>query len=239
MKSDMVSIYMKQIEKIPLLTAAEERNLLEKASKGDKKAREKVINANLRFVVKMANQFKNRGVDFEDLICEGNTALLRAIEKIDVTKDVKFITYASFWIRQYMKAAVYTVGRCVSIPQNRPDQLKNKNFVSTSLDKPFDSMDIDSPCMVDVLSDNKNRTPEEQVLIDSSLDQFDYALDSLKSTEKFVLESHFGLNGHEQQGLREIGQIIGVSRETVRQIECKALLKLQNNQTLYDSFIAA
>lgn len=232
MKNDMVSIYMKQVEAIPLLTAAQEKELLLKASEGDKLAIDKILTANLRFVVKIANQFKNRGVEFEDLICEGNLALIRAIKKIDLSKDVKFITYAQFWIRQYMKAAIYSCGRSVSIPQNHPEQLKNQNFKALSLDKPMDCDNSESLSLVDSIYDNKALTPQEICEKTVCKEDLMQALNTLKPREKFVLEHHFGLNGLKPEGLREIGQQINLSRETIRIIENKAIEKLYNNKIL-------
>jgi len=239
MSNEMISIYMKQVEKIPLLSDSEEKDLLKKAAEGDQVAKDKIVTSNLRYVVKMANKFRNRGVDFEDLVCEGNAALLRAIEKMNPSKNVKFITYANFWIYQYMKAAVYAYGRCVSIPQNRPDQLKNQDLSAVSLDKPFDLSDAEGLSLMDSLCDTMNRTPEEACMLDFYSEDFKEVFSTvLSDREQYVLENHYGLNGCEKIGLRDIAEDLGISREGVRQIEVRALEKLESNPILNEYVVA-
>ena len=226
MSDSMISIYMHQIEQIPLLSVEEEKSLLIQASKGNKAAKDKLIQSNLRFVVKIANLYKNRGVEIEDLICEGNEALLKAIEKMDLSKNVRFITYASFWIRQYMKAAIYKTGRAVAIPQNKGKELKNPNWKAASLDQPFcDSQD--SLTLMDCIKDEINITPEDECINKILSCQVNTCLNKLKDKEYQVLTKHYGLNGEKSKSYCDIGQEMNFSREGVRQIEARALNKIR------------
>lgn len=120
---EVLGIYLKEINKIPLLNHDEETELAVKAKNGDKAARDKIVNANLRFVINVAKNYQNRGLDLCDLISEGNIGLLTAIEKFDVTKGYHFISYAVWWIRQTILKAVCEKGRAIRLPMNRVNEL--------------------------------------------------------------------------------------------------------------------
>lgn len=113
---DSVRLYLREIGKIPLLTAAEELDLAQKVVQGDKKAKDKMAEANMRLVVSIAKRYSGRGLDFLDLIQEGNTGLLRAVEKFDPDKGFKFSTYATWWIRQAITRAIADQARTIRIP---------------------------------------------------------------------------------------------------------------------------
>lgn len=113
---DSVKMYLREIGKIPLLTAEEELDLAQKAAKGNKKAKDKMVEANMRLVVSIAKRYSGRGLDFLDLIQEGNTGLLRAVEKFDPEKGFKFSTYATWWIRQAITRAIADQARTIRIP---------------------------------------------------------------------------------------------------------------------------
>jgi RNA polymerase primary sigma factor len=114
---------MKDVSRITLLTNEEEKALAVQAAKGDKVAAETLVKANLRFVVKVAAQFKNRGLDLDDLISEGNIGLMTAVQHFDVKKGYKFITYAVWWIRQSIMKAIADKSRAIRIPQNWDNDL--------------------------------------------------------------------------------------------------------------------
>ena len=114
-----LTMYLKDINKIPLLSQEQEAKLAERASKGDKKAKEALIRANLRFVVKIAKKYRYTGVDFMDLISEGNIGLMAAVDKYDAKKGVRFISYAVYWIRQAITKYISDKGRTVHLPANR------------------------------------------------------------------------------------------------------------------------
>ena len=111
--------YFQEISKIDLITAEEEVELAHRIKKGDQKALEKLVNANLRFVVSAAKQFQNRGLKLIDLINEGNLGLVKAAKRFDETRGFKFISYAVWWIRQSMLQAIATKGKTIRIPQNK------------------------------------------------------------------------------------------------------------------------
>ena len=113
---DSVRLYLREIGKIPLLSLEEEQKLAVKAAKGDKKAKDKMVEANMRLVVSIAKRYSGRGLDFLDLIQEGNTGLLRAVEKFDPEKGFKFSTYATWWIRQAITRAIADQARTIRIP---------------------------------------------------------------------------------------------------------------------------
>ena len=123
-KNDSVlSMYLKDINNIPLLTHEEEAELAVKAQHGDKAARNKIINSNLRFVVKVAKKYQNHGLELEDLISEGNIGLLTAIDKFDPSKGFHFISYAVWWINQAILKAVSEKSRAIRLPLNRANEL--------------------------------------------------------------------------------------------------------------------
>jgi len=113
---DSVRLYLREIGKIPLLSAEEEADLAQRIVKGDKKAKDKMVESNMRLVVSIAKRYGGRGLDFLDLIQEGNTGLLRAVEKFDPEKGFKFSTYATWWIRQAITRAIADQARTIRIP---------------------------------------------------------------------------------------------------------------------------
>lgn len=135
---NVLATYLKEINKIPLLSNEEEVKLAEKAAAGDKLAKNKIINANLRFVVTIAKKYQKKGLDIEDLISEGNIGLINAIEKFDVSKGYRFISYAVWWIRQSILKAICEKSRPIRLPLNRANELvriehAKKELYSTGL----------------------------------------------------------------------------------------------------------
>ena len=113
---DSVRLYLREIGKIPLLTPEEEADLAQRIVKGDKKAKDKMVESNMRLVVSIAKRYGGRGLDFLDLIQEGNTGLLRAVDKFDPDKGFKFSTYATWWVRQAITRAIADQARTIRIP---------------------------------------------------------------------------------------------------------------------------
>lgn len=132
-----LSIYLKEINKIPLLTRKQEEEISRKAVAGDKEAQTKLVEANLRFVVNTAKKYQNQGLPLEDLISEGNIGLMNAIERFDPEKGYHFISYAVWWIRQAILKAIYEKSRMIRLPLNRANELvqieKTKKTLLTEL----------------------------------------------------------------------------------------------------------
>lgn len=120
---NVLNIYLKEITKIPLLSNEEETELAKKAVAGDKAAKDKIVSANLRFVINVAKKYQNQGIDLVDLISEGNLGLLSAIEHFDVSKGYHFISYAVWWIRQSILKAICEKSRPIRLPLNRANEL--------------------------------------------------------------------------------------------------------------------
>ena len=120
---NILSMYLKDINKVSLLSRDEETDLALKAKAGDKAAKDKIVNANLRFVVNVAKKYQNHGLDLPDLISEGNIGLLTAIERFDVSKGYHFISYAVWWIRQAILKAICEKSRAIRLPLNRANEL--------------------------------------------------------------------------------------------------------------------
>ena len=116
---EAIKSYLKDASKIPLLSAEEEKEIAKKAFAGDIQARNKLVVSNLRFVISVAKQYQNRGVNFEDLINEGNSGLIRAAELYDPAKGVRFLSYAIWWIRQSIITAIYNNGKTIRLPINQ------------------------------------------------------------------------------------------------------------------------
>ncbi|HCZ07425.1 MAG TPA: RNA polymerase sigma factor RpoD [Thermotogae bacterium] len=126
---DPIKMYLKEIGKIPLLTPSKERELAQRAQRGDKKAREQLISANLRLVVSIAKRYVGRGLSFLDLIQEGNIGLLKAVEKFDYRKGYKFSTYATWWIRQAITRAIADQARTIRVPVHMVETINKLNKV--------------------------------------------------------------------------------------------------------------
>lgn len=129
----ILNMYIKEISRIPLLSREEENELARKAAKGDIAARNKIVKSNLRFVVNVAKHYMNHGLDFVDLISEGNIGLMTAIDHFDVSKGYHFISYAVWWIRQSIMKAVYEKGRAIRLPLNKTGELVKIEKVRKSL----------------------------------------------------------------------------------------------------------
>lgn len=130
---DVVKMHLNEVKKYPLLTSEQEAEAAAKALKGDKKARELILTSNMRFVIKVAAQYRNRGLDFEDLISEGYIGLMKALDHFDVTKGYHFISYAVWWIRQSILKAILDTGRAIRLPVNKEQELREIKKVSNEI----------------------------------------------------------------------------------------------------------
>ncbi len=288
--SDPVSWYLATIGRIPLLTPAEEielgnqvqamMQLTEDGSRDfddsglstqqrrtiriGRRAKERMMKANLRLVVSVAKKYQGKGLELLDLIQEGSLGLERAVEKFDPTRGYKFSTYAFWWIRQSMTRAIACQSRTIRLPVHLSERLTTIRKVSLDLahklgampsrveiaeamDIPLDELDsllrqalttssLDAPVngeegrsfLGDLIADSSLEEPLDMVEQRIHHEQLGRWLSHLSEQEQHVLRLRFGLEGNERHTLAEIGRLMEVSRERVRQVELKALRKLRN-----------
>ncbi|HXE58414.1 MAG TPA: RNA polymerase sigma factor RpoD/SigA [Gemmatimonadales bacterium] len=259
---ESLDFYLEEISRIPLLNPEEEKALARKAFRGDVAAQEKLARHNVRFVVSVAKQYQNRGVPLMDLIGEGNLGLMTAARKFDPDRGVKFISYAVWWIRQAIQAAIARHGRPVRVPLNRTADLNRLGRATTLLTEKLgraptveelvratgltpeavrslgalhiEAMRLDHPTRV---GDDRQRmerfnvvTQEETdaaALANSKSRDIEAALAALPPRDAKVLRLYFGLDDGEPKTLEEIGRMMGVTRERIRQLRDRALKQLR------------
>jgi RNA polymerase primary sigma factor len=261
---NILSIYLKEINKIPLLTRQEEDKYARLAAKNNEHAKEKLIRANLRFVVNVAKKYQNQGLPLADLISEGNIGLMNAIERFDVNRGYHFISYAVWWIRQAILKAICEKSRMIRLPLNRANELvqiekarkalqtesgtepevndiaeildMDKNHISDlinisrdliSLESPV-NQDKDSSIVGDFIENSNYVSPDDAVIEKSLKEDINSILNTLTEKESEILQYRFGLNGRRPMSLKEIGDKYRLTKERIRQIEKKALKRLQH-----------
>ena len=265
---DSVRMYLREIGKIPLLNSEEEFELAQRVLKGEKKAKDKMAEANMRLVVSIAKRYSGRGLDFLDLIQEGNTGLLRAVEKFDPDKGFKFSTYATWWIRQAITRAIADQARTIRIPvhmvetinkllrtQRRMTQEFNREPTIEELAEELEMTpekieyvikikqditsldagigrdgDEEDSTLSDFVEDEDSITPEESAATQLLKEQVKEVLSSLSDREQKIIRMRFGLDNGKNHTLEEVGQEFAVTRERIRQIEAKALVKLRKHK---------
>ena len=263
-EDDLLQAYLKEIGKIKLLKSEEEKDLgrLIKEQNCDISKR-KLIQANLRLVVSIAKKYVGQGVLFMDLVQEGSIGLIRAAEKFDYSKNFKFSTYATWWIKQSIIRAIANSSKSIRIPVHMADKIRKykKAFISlaNSLGREPTEVELaeflelsvnklrrikhsimlepislempvtDDLCIGDYIEDKSCNSPEyasNNLLLKSSIPLM---LNDLSEREKIVLTKRFGLHSNSPKTLAQLGEILGYSKERIRQIEENAILKLRNN----------
>lgn len=261
---NIISMYLKEINRIPLLTRKEEEDCARAAATGDKDAKNKLVQSNLRFVVNVAKKYQNQGLALPDLISEGNIGLMNAIERYDVDKGYHFISYAVWWIRQAILKAICEKSRMIRLPLNRANELvqiekarktlygvrnedselmqiaemlnMDKDHVAdlvnisrehVSLDTPVYS-EKDSSSLGDFLEDGTHQRPEDIVMQQSLQEDINNILQTLTDKESEIIQFRFGLNGRAPLSLKEIGDRYNLTKERIRQIEKKAIKRMQH-----------
>jgi RNA polymerase primary sigma factor len=269
---DILDQYFSEVGRFPLLAAEEERSLARRIRRGDDDATAELVRRNLRFVVSVAKKYQNRGLPLVDLIGEGNVGLMTAARKFDPDQGVKFISYAVWWIRQAILAALAKHGRTVRIPLNRTadlsrvmratamlrerlrreptvEEVSEVTGISTEIAQALGSVNT-ADVRLDVASgDDNDRALIERFAIeevpsveDEVIDQFrsaelERALATLPARDARILRLYFGIDGDREHTLDEIGKMLGVTRERVRQLRDRALKRLGQGpmgQTLKD-----
>ena len=244
---DSLRVYLQEIGRIPMLKADEEielaRKIAELELEGSRKAKNQMVESNLRLVVSIAKKYQNRGLDFLDLIQEGNLGLIRAVEKFDCTKGNRFSTHAYWWIRQEITRAIHNHSRTIRLPDHLWRKLTKKLPLVIQSDQPIISLDTpmgeDQDCTLGELIEFDGETPEDYIFKINRLRDIERVLNTLKPRERQVIRMRFGLDDGREKALQEIGNIFHVTRERIRQIEFEALKKLrsQRRSTLLEDYI--
>ena len=260
---DPVRMYLKEIGQVRLLSAEEEVELAKRVSEGDQEAKNKLTEANLRLVVSIAKKYSGRGLHILDLIQEGNTGLIRAVDKFDWTKGNKFSTYATWWIRQAITRAIADQARTIRVPVHMVEVINkatrcNRKLVqelgreptveeiAAELGLPVekiieanrtaaDTLSLDTPVgdeedtsIGSFVEDERTPGPADATSNALLAEALKEILDTLTEREADVLRMRFGMYDGRTHTLEEVGQIFGVTRERIRQIENKAIRKLRH-----------
>ena len=198
-----IDYYFRSLKDYRKLTREEERELGFRIQKGDKEAVNILVRHNLRFVVNIAKGYRDRGVSFSDLISEGNLGLIRAAEKFDPTKDIKFISYAVWWVRYYINDFI--------------ESTTNKNEISAD---EYTGFQYNDEYINDKFEENLNKLNDRKSTIAD-------LLICLKERERDIIQMSFGLNGKKEMTLDEISNVTDLSMERIRQIKDNAIMKLK------------
>ena len=224
MEDSALNRYLDEIGKEQLLTDDEERQLAERIAKGDDRALSKLIEANLKFVVTVARQYKGRGVAMEDLVSEGNMGLMKAAAKFDASKGVRFVNYAVVHIRQAIEKAIDQQAGLYQVPKDVKQDLARQQSIPVSVDAPLGHRTNMS--LLSVLVNKDAPLADERVHSETIEDAIEYALETLDERERQVVNAYFGID-QENETMAEIAEDMDLKRERVRQIRDKAVRKLR------------
>ena len=225
MEDSALNIYLDEIGKGALLSDEEERQLSERIRQGDERALSRLVEANLRFVVTIARQYKGRGVAMEDLISEGNFGLMKAASHFDAGKGVRFVNYAVVHVRQQIEKAIEQQAGLYQVPKDVKDEmLARQQSMPLSVDAPIGHRTNMS--LLSVLVNQDAPLADERVHSESVEAAIEFALGSLDQRESRVVNAFFGI-GQERETMAEIAEDMDLKRERVRQIRDKAVRKLR------------
>jgi len=265
---DSTNQYIRKISQIDHKISREESHeLWKRVKRGDRRAKERIMELNLKLVIPIAKRFLYQGADLMDLVEEGNLGLLHAIDKFDPKKGYRFSTYASYWIEQYVRRSVEENSKTIRIPPHAWTALRkwlkqwdamhgklgrdptmaemakhmhwNANQVRTalnaseivtglsSIETPISAGGESEDTMGDTLRDADSSTPDNLISILRLHDELKDALMEIGERERMIVEYRYGLTGQTPMTLNDIGKKLGLSRERVRQIEERALLRLR------------
>lgn len=269
-REDALRAYFSQIKRSRLLTFEEELSLSRRVLAGDDSARQTLIEANLRLVVRIAKKYMTRDVSLLDLIQEGNLGLIKAASKYDFRKHVRFSTYASWWIKQAIVRALSNKRRTIRLPHRKEEKLRKINKAYNALSQELKRtpnieeiarelglkkrevetivqlsnavVSLDGPTqeesgtLQDVIEDN-SYIPERDLLREDLRERTLKFLETLLEKEKQILLYRFAFYGGKKYTLKKIGDEMGISPETVRQIEIRALRKLKESAEELREFV--
>ena len=247
--------YLQEIGREELITIEEEVELAQAIKRGDRRALDKMTRANLRFVVSVAKQYQNQGLSLPDLINEGNLGLIKAAEKFDETRGFKFISYAVWWIRQSILQALAEQARIVRLPLNQVGTLNKitkalskfeqenerrpsseelakelnipEDKITDTLNAPF--VEGEDNSLLDVLVNEDAPNADRSLMNESLSREIDHVLSKLSEREAEIVKLFFGIGGHQEMTLEEIGLKFNLTRERVRQIKEKAIRRLRQD----------
>jgi RNA polymerase primary sigma factor len=225
--STTVKTYYNELKRYKPISREKEKELLIKAKDGDLKAQNEILTSNLRFVFNIASRYKGNGAAISDLISEGNLGLLKAIQKFDTSKDVKFISYAVWWIRNAMQEFIKK--RQASLNIEKEEEILNKPLFSKGIpdseDEWIERKDV-------VLSDEEDE--EKRELHKNQRKVIDTLMSKLCGREKVIIEKYYGIYGNKSKNLEELGKELGITKERVRQIKEQGLKKLRSEILLIE-----
>src|SRR5215204_3540420 len=242
--TDTLQLFLNEVGRYQLLTAEEEVELAKRIERGDREAKERMINSNLRLVVSIAKKYQGHGLSLLDLIQEGIIGLIRAVEKFDWRRGFKFSTYATWWIRQAVQRGVANkareliaklgrapteeeVSKASKLPLKQVQEVREAARAVTSLDRPVG----EGEASYGDLFAGDQAPPEELIQVSLEQDVLRRAVATLPEREQEVVKLRYGLNGDGRpQSLEEIGRRLGLTRERVRQLEAGALERLAINR---------
>jgi RNA polymerase primary sigma factor len=249
--------YLKDVRKSEIITQEREIELAKRILEGDEEAVKELAKANLRFVIKIAKNFQNKGLTLLDLISEGNYGLMIAARRFDHTKGYRFISYAVWWIRQQIMQSLNENSRMVRLPANIINKMsKDRKEDSKKVSEedyetnylyadtcylPTLSLSAqineDGDELIDLLEDTSIKRPDEELLYDNDLrHSVNETLSILTERERNIVECYFGLTG-EKMTLEAIGEEYNLTKERVRQIKEKAIRKLRHNSEKLFEFL--
>ena len=264
--TDSIVQYFRGIQKLAQVSREEIHQLWKRAIRGDRRAKKRIMEINLRLVIPIAKKYHRQGIEFLDLIEEGNLGLMHAIDKFDPKKGYRFSTYASYWIEQSIRRAVEEQSKTIRIPPHAWEALrkwlkmwdvmhgslgrdpslaemaKKMHWTARqvrgvldaaeaakgigSLETPLDSED-DNLTVEDMLSESASKSPENLISVLKLHDELQEALKEIGDRERMIIELRHGLTGQNPMTLEEVGKKMKLSRERIRQIEERALLRLR------------
>jgi len=270
-RENALQVYFEGINKTPLLSFEEELSLSRRIQEGDEAAREKLIKANLRLVVKIAKMYMNADLNFLDIVQEGNIGLIKAASKYDYRRKVRFSTYASWWIKQAIVRALSKKKRMIRLPHRKEEALKRIEKVKQNLSQKLmrepsvqeiaQEVNLNAGKVYEILSitervasletvigdenentlmeviDDNSYTPDAELMKESVRSETMEMLEHLLEKEREILKYRFSFYGGKKYTLKKIGQKMGISPETVRQIEIRALKKLRKHAEEIQEYI--
>ncbi len=267
---DILQMYLKDIGKVKLLNSKEEKQLGQQIKEGKPEqaniAKRKLVQANLRLVVSIAKRYIGQGVLFMDLVQEGSLGLIKAAEKFDYSKNFKFSTYATWWIKQTIIRAISNNSRTIRIPVHMTDKIRKYKRMYTMLSfelgrEPTDEeisaklglsekqlnavkksiikepISLETPVTDDLnigdyIEDKSYRSPEAHTGNKALKGSVEHLLASLSEREKKIINYRFGINGEQPKTLEQLGEIMGYSKERIRQLEDGALKQIRGIKEL-------